>query len=131
MLPSRSEGLFALALALIVFGIAAYIGSFGPAFAIAVGVLILVYLGLAGRQWPSERIKGQRVRVAWGLDKPKMGTIVRYIGKEGSRPIAEVRLDEFPQGLPISVPLGALIFVSWRGRLQHFLPRRFHLPVDS
>ncbi len=116
----RTEGAKALGLALICAGVVAVLGSWGPAILVGMGVFIFGFAGLAGRQIPSDRINGRRVRVLWGLDEPRPGTVVRWIEMVNGR-TAEVLLDG--EAVTILVPLGSLEF-PWYERLRHLLPVR-------
>jgi hypothetical protein len=110
----------ALALALIFAGVAALLGPVAQAGMIGLGVFILVAGVLAGRQVPSDRINGRRVRVLWGLEGTRPGTVVRWINMERGR-TAEVLLDG--EDKPILLPLGSLEF-PWYERVRHYLPVR-------
>jgi hypothetical protein len=112
------ETLKAVAFALILAAIAAWLGPLGQASMIGLGVFLLAALALAGRQIPSSRINGRRVRVLWGLDDPRPGTVVRWINMERGR-TAEVLLDG--EDKPILLPLGSLEF-PWYERIRHYLP---------
>jgi hypothetical protein len=110
----------AIALALIFAGVAALLGPLGQAVMVGLGVFILAAGALAGRQVPSGRINGRRVRVLWGLDGTRPGTVVRWINMERGR-TAEVLLDG--ENKPILLPLGSLEF-PWYERARHYLPPR-------
>lgn len=114
------EALKAGALALICAGIAAYLGSAGPAIMIGLGIFVFAAGTLAGRQVPSKRINGRRVRVLWGLDEPRPGTVLHWIDMARGR-TAEVLLDG--EAKPILVPLSSLEF-PWYERVRHYLPVR-------
>lgn len=85
------------------------------------GVGLAMWVGAS--QWPTERVKAERVTVAWGLEEPREGIVLRLIGG-GFRPQAEIQVDG--ESRPIVVPIGALTFLSWRRRFRHLLPRRFY-----
>jgi hypothetical protein len=81
------------------------------------------FMWAIGSQWPSNRIRNQRVRVVMGLDLPRDGTVLD-LERSDYRPAATVLLDG--ERHPITVPLESLIF-SWWSRLTRFLPRRFRV----
>ncbi len=110
----------AFAFALILAAVAAWLGPLGQAGLFGLGVFVLAAVALAGRQVPSDRINGRRVRVLWGLDGTRPGTVVRWINMERGR-TAEVLLDG--EDKPILLPLGSLEF-PWYERLRHYLPVR-------
>lgn len=108
----------AIAPALIFAGVAALLGPLAQAGMIGLGIFILAAGALVGRQVPSERINGRRVRVLWGLEGTRPGTVVRWINMERGR-TAEVLLDG--EDKPILLPLGSLEF-PWYERVRHYLP---------
>jgi hypothetical protein len=74
-----------------------------------------------GSQWPSNRIRGQRVKVLMGFDVPRDGTVLD-LDRSDYRPAATVLLDGEKHS--IRVPLETLTF-SWWSRLTRLLPKRF------
>jgi hypothetical protein len=86
-----------------------------PAFCLGFFILFIA------PQWPSKRIRNQRVKVAMGFDAPRDGTVLA-LDRSSYRPAATVHLDG--EKYPIKVPLDTLTF-SWRSRLTRLLPKRF------
>jgi hypothetical protein len=114
------EALKGLLVALVCALIVALLDHLGVGVVVGVLVFAVLLLVLVGRQVPSDRINGRRVRVLWGLDEPRPGRVVRWINMDRGR-VAEVLLDG--EAVSILVPLSSLEF-PWYERIRHYLPVR-------